>query len=68
MERFLVGWWSDLDVTLSSNAMVDLKTIHRFDPPTAHMGGKGKAGPYLTAAAAPATGEVRKQVSKADAS
>lgn len=25
----------------------DFKTIHRFDPPAEHMGGKGGAGPYL---------------------
>jgi hypothetical protein len=38
VKRFLVNWWKDLNKTLTTDAFVDTKTIHRFDPPLAHMG------------------------------
>lgn len=46
-EQFLVHWWKDLDVTLTTDRYVDYKTIYRFDPTEEHMGGAGKAGKYL---------------------
>ena len=46
-EKFLPLWWQDLDTTLTTDKWVDLKTIYRFDPTAEHMGGKGKAGPWL---------------------
>lgn len=46
-ERFLGNWWADLDATLTTNAHVDLKEIHRFDCTAEHMGGAGAAGPWL---------------------
>jgi hypothetical protein len=47
VERFLVHWWADLDATFQTDRHVDVKTIHRFDPTKEHMGGKGRAGPWL---------------------
>jgi isopentenyl-diphosphate delta-isomerase type 1 len=52
-EQFLVHWWKDLDATLTTDKFVDYATIHRFDPTEEHMGGAGKAGPYLGAVASP---------------
>ena len=52
-EQFLVHWWKDLDTTLTTDRYVDVTTIHRFDPTDEHMGGAGKAGPYLGVAASP---------------
>eukprot|EP00301_Raphidiophrys_heterophryoidea_P012203 c18582_g1_i1.p1 GENE.c18582_g1_i1~~c18582_g1_i1.p1 ORF type:complete len:733 (-),score=175.89 c18582_g1_i1:73-2271(-) len=46
-ERFLVHWWKDLDRTINTNDFVDTLNIHRFDPLAHHMGGGGKAGPWL---------------------
>lgn len=46
--RFLLPkWWKDLDVTMNTDRHVDVNTIYRFDPTKEHMGGKGKAGPWL---------------------
>lgn len=45
--RFLPAWWADLPTTLTTAKHVDLRRIHRFDPPAQHMGGGGNAGPYL---------------------
>ena len=42
-------WWKDLKTTMTTDAHVDLKNIHRFDPPTEHFGGGGKAGPLFGA-------------------
>mmetsp|Transcript_45078 Transcript_45078/g.104034 ORF Transcript_45078/g.104034 Transcript_45078/m.104034 type:complete len:285 (-) Transcript_45078:467-1321(-) len=47
VERFLVHWWKDLDATLSTDKHCDFAKIHRFDPTHEHMGGGGKAGPWL---------------------
>jgi len=47
VERFLEPWWKDLDTTLNTDKLVDVKTIHRFDPPAIHQGGLGNAGPFL---------------------
>ena len=44
------GWWDNLKRTINTNDFCDYQTIHRFDPPTEHMGGGGKAGPWLTVA------------------
>lgn len=42
------GWWDNIKETMSGDGKhCDFKTIHRFDPPTEHMGGKGGAGPFL---------------------
>jgi hypothetical protein len=41
------GWWDNLKETMNGDKHCDFKTIHRFDPPAEHMGGKGGAGPYL---------------------
>jgi len=38
VERFLVKWWKDLEVTLTTDTFVDTANIHRFDPPPSHMG------------------------------
>jgi farnesyl-diphosphate farnesyltransferase len=46
-ENFLPFWWEDLNTTLTTNSFVDVKTIHRFDPTTEHMGGEGDAGSWL---------------------
>lgn len=46
-QRFLVHWWADLDATFGTDKHVDCNTIHRFDPTAEHMGGGGKAGPWL---------------------
>ena len=46
--RFLLPkWWKDLDVTMNTDTHVDVDTVHRFDPTKEHMGGQGKAGPWL---------------------
>jgi len=47
VERFLDQWWADLEVTLSTDKLVDLSSIHRFDCPDEHMGGAGKAGHWI---------------------
>jgi len=47
VERFLVNWWKDLDETFKTDKWVDLKSIHRFDPTSEHMGGAGKASDWL---------------------
>lgn len=41
------GWWDDLDRTMKTNDFCDYGTIHRFDPPSEHMGGGGDAGPMF---------------------
>jgi len=42
------GWWDDLEETMRSGSRhEDWGSIHRFDPPKAHMGGGGNAGPWL---------------------
>ena len=46
-ERFLPPWWQNLSTTLTTDKFVDVKAIHRFDPQKEHMGGGGKAGPWL---------------------
>jgi len=46
-EHFLPHWWSDLNVTLTTDKFVDKETIYRFDPADEYMGGAGKAGPWL---------------------
>ena len=46
-ETFLSKWWKDLNITLTTQTFVDVKTIYRFDPSEEHMGGKGKAGKWL---------------------
>lgn len=52
-EKFLVHWWSDLDVTINTNRFND-NMIHRFDPSSEHMGGAGNASNWLgTAVYAP---------------
>ncbi|CAM9367824.1 unnamed protein product [Phaeothamnion confervicola] len=43
-ERFLPAWWNDLDATFTTDACLDLTTIHRFDPPPAYRGGAGVMG------------------------
>jgi farnesyl-diphosphate farnesyltransferase len=50
---FLVHWWKDLKKTLTTNEFVNLKTIHRFDPSSEHMGGAGGAGAWLGQAISP---------------
>ena len=47
VEKFLIHWWQDLNITLTTNEFTDYKTIYRFDPTSEHMGGGGKAGPWL---------------------
>ena len=42
-------WWKDLKTTMTTDEQVDLVNIHRFDPPTEHFGGGGKAGPLVGA-------------------
>ena len=41
------GWWDDLERTMTTNDFCDYGTIHRFDPPSEHMGGGGDAGPMF---------------------
>jgi len=41
------GWWDDLDRTMNTDDFCDYENIHRFDPPTEHLGGGGDAGPWL---------------------
>eukprot|EP00804_Cyclotella_cryptica_P020758 CCRYP_016593-RA/>CCRYP_016593-RA protein AED:0.31 eAED:0.31 QI:72/1/1/1/1/1/3/44/784 len=41
------GWWDDLNRTMNTQDFCDYDTIHRFDPPTEHMGGGGDAGPMF---------------------
>lgn len=50
-EQFLVHWWKDLNVTLTTNEFVDVKNIYRFDPTKEHMGGGGNAQTWLGKAA-----------------
>mmetsp|Transcript_61221 Transcript_61221/g.162747 ORF Transcript_61221/g.162747 Transcript_61221/m.162747 type:complete len:306 (-) Transcript_61221:304-1221(-) len=47
VERFLTTWWADLTATLTTDANVDLSTIHRFDCSGEHQGGAGAAGTWL---------------------
>lgn len=47
-EQFLIPhWWSDLQVTLTTQKYCQYSTIYRFDPTSEHMGGRGKAGLWL---------------------
>jgi len=48
-EQLLDAWWQDLDAAFSTSKYVDTKTIHRFDPPRAFLGGAGSARPHLDA-------------------
>jgi hypothetical protein len=41
------SWWTDLNETMTSDKQCDYVNIHRFDPPTEHLGGGGKAGPLF---------------------
>lgn len=41
------GWWDDLERTMKTDDFCDYETIHRFDPPSEHMGGGGDAGPMF---------------------
>ena len=41
------GWWDDLERTMNTNDFCDYQTIHKFDPPSEHMGGGGDAGPMF---------------------
>lgn len=41
VERFLSAWWADLSVTLTTDKLQDLPTIHRFDCSREHRGGAG---------------------------
>jgi len=41
------GWWDDLERTMNTDDFCDYGTIHRFDPPSEHMGGGGDAGPMF---------------------
>jgi hypothetical protein len=47
-QRWMVGpdgWWSNLKESMSPKSKyMDYTTIHRFDPPTEHLGGGGNAG------------------------
>lgn len=47
VEKFLIHWWNDLNITLTTNEFTDYKTIYRFDPTVEHMGGAGGAGAFL---------------------
>jgi farnesyl-diphosphate farnesyltransferase len=47
VENFLPYWWHNLQETLTTDKFVDVKSIHRFDPTTEHMGGAGNAGAWL---------------------
>lgn len=38
VEKFVGKWWADLNKTLTTDAHVDVKTIHRFDPILEHIG------------------------------
>jgi isopentenyl-diphosphate Delta-isomerase len=42
------GWWTNLQECMTTDKYKDFKTIHRFDPPTEHLGGAGNAGPIFT--------------------
>lgn len=52
------GWWDDLNRTMKSNDFCDYESIHRFDPPSEHMGGGGDAGPWLEVKDVPTSGKV----------
>ena len=47
VENFLPHWWNNLSDTLNTDKYVDVKSIHKFDPTTEHMGGAGEAGAWL---------------------
>lgn len=47
VKRWMEKWWTDLPKTLGTQEYRDFDTIHRFDPPSEFMGGKGKAGPLF---------------------
>jgi farnesyl-diphosphate farnesyltransferase len=49
-EKFLVHWWKDLSLTLTTDTYCDYNTIYRFDPSSEHMGGGGDAGSWLGSA------------------
>ncbi|KAL3941770.1 MAG: hypothetical protein SGBAC_003914 [Bacillariaceae sp.] len=47
-KKWLVtSWWKDLKQTMTTDDHCDYTTIHEFDPPKEHLGGKGKAGPIF---------------------
>lgn len=46
-EKFLIHWWKDLKLTLTTDAFTDYTTIYRFDPTEEHMGGAGQAFAWL---------------------
>ncbi|KAL3914027.1 MAG: hypothetical protein SGILL_006262 [Bacillariaceae sp.] len=48
----LDSWWKELDTTMTTDKYCDYVGIHRFDPPTEHLGGLGKAGPLFEGEAA----------------
>jgi hypothetical protein len=43
----LNSWWKDLNATMTTDKFCDFVNIHRFDPPSEHLGGGGKAGPLF---------------------
>jgi hypothetical protein len=45
--RWLNTWWSELNVTMTTDKHCDYTTISAFDPPAEHMGGEGDAGPMF---------------------
>jgi hypothetical protein len=46
--KWLVNsWWKDLKATMTTDVHCDYVNIHKFDPPTEHLGGGGKAGPLF---------------------
>ena len=47
-KKWLVtSWWKNLKQTMTTDDHCDYGTIHKFDPPKEHLGGKGKAGPLF---------------------
>jgi isopentenyl-diphosphate delta-isomerase len=50
VKRWLMGdggWWTELKEVMSTQKHCDYTNIHRFDPPTEHLGGGGSAGPMF---------------------
>ena len=66
-EKFLVHWWSDLDVTINTDKFND-NMIHRFDPSSEHMGGAGNASTWLGTATYNPSKSSSKAVAVGDAS
>ena len=51
VEKFLIKWWKSLDAALTTDKFLEVKTIHRFEPPAAYVWGNTNTQAAATAGA-----------------